>query len=174
MALTAKERKQKQLEREQEQLRVQPDSTYEFLDTPFHQFVEESPNWSSIDLLFDLMGLEPPTFEDDRGPDAFAADDCFSTDEDRNDTFRGYAGSIGRAELMVDFLQDAAIELASEINRYKKRALKARRAEIEAADLSDPEKRREALDAITRISRIEEVLDKNVRRTLTQWKVKGI
>jgi len=89
MALTAKERKQKQLEREHEQLRKLPDSTYEFLDTPFYPFTEESPNWSNIDLLFDLMGLEPPMFEDDRGPEAFASDVCFSTDEDREDTFRG-------------------------------------------------------------------------------------
>ncbi len=120
------------------------------------------------------MGLEPPTFEDDRGPEAFASDVCFRTDEDRDDAFQGYAGSIGRAEVMVDYLLDAAVELADVISRYKKVALKVRRAEIEAADLSDPDKRREELDAITRIARIEEVLDKNVRRTLPQWKVKGI
>lgn len=174
MALTAKERKQKQLEREHEQLRALPDSTYDFIDTPFHQAIEDGMSLSDVELMFDLMGLEPPVFEDDRGPEAFAADGCFRTDEDRDDAFRGYAGSIGRAEVMVSHLLDAAIELASVINRYKKQALKARRAEIEAADLSDPDTRREALDAITRIARIEEALDKNVRRTLPQWQAKGL
>lgn len=174
MALTAKQRKQKQLAREQEELRMQPDSTYEFLKTPFHEFAEEDPNWNSVTLSFELMGMEAPLFEDDRGPEAFAPDFCFSTDEDRNDAFRGYAGSVGRAEVMVDSLLDAAIELAGVIQSYKRKALLASRNEIEIADLSDPIKRREALDANTRISRIEEVLDKNVRRTLPQWKVKGL
>ena len=174
MALTAKQRKQNQLAREQEEMRVQPDSTYEFLKTPFHEFAEEDPNWTSVTLSFELMGMEAPVFEDDRGPEAFATDLCFATDEDRDDSFRGYAGSIGRAEVMVDCLLDAAIELAGVIRSYKKKALLIRRNEIENADLSDPNKRREALDANTRISRIEEVLDKNVRRTLPQWKVKGV
>jgi len=174
MALTAKERKQNQLAREQEDMRRQPDSTYEFLDTPFHRFIEERMSLSDVELMFDLMGLEPPTFADDRGPEAFASDGCFRTDEDRDDAFQGYAGSIGRAEVMVGHLMDAAVELADVINRYKKQALKKRRAEIEAADLSDPNKRREALETATRIARIEEALNKNVRRTLPQWMVKGI
>ncbi|KIN71150.1 hypothetical protein [Sulfitobacter guttiformis] len=174
MALTAKERKQNQLAREQEELRKQPDSTFEFLDTPFYQAVEDGMSLSDVELMFDLMGLEPPVFEDDRGPTAFASDVCFLTDEDRDEAYQGYAGSIGRAEVMVDHLMDAAIELAGVIKHYKKHALKKKRAEIEAADLSDPDKRREALHTITRIARIEEALDKNVRRTLPQWMVKGI
>jgi len=174
MALTAKERKQNQLAREQEEQRKLPDSTYEFLRIPFYKAVEDNPNWDNVTLSFELMGIEPPAFEDDQGPANFATDPCFSTDQDRDDAFKGYSGSIGRAEAMVDFLLDAAIELGSIIQTYKKQALLARRHEIENADLSDPDARREALATIARLTRIEDALDKNVRRTLPQWKVKGI
>jgi hypothetical protein len=174
MALTAKQRKQNQLAREQEALRVMPDSTYEFLHVPFHEIAENDPNWSNVTLPFDLIGMEPPTFDDDRGPSEFAAAECFSSDEDQEEAFAGSIGSIGRAEVMVDCLMDAAIELASLIQSYKRNAIAARRREIEAADLSDPDTRREALETITRLSRIEDVLNSNVRRTLPQWKVKGI
>ncbi|HAC48282.1 hypothetical protein A3753_14790 [Sulfitobacter sp. HI0082] len=174
MALTAKERKQKQLAREQEELRKLPDSTYDFLETPFYVAAEDNPNWSNVSLSFELMGLEPPEFEDDRGPADFAHEHCFATDEDRADAFEGYCGSIGRAEAMVDFLLDASIELASVINTYKKQALRDHRQQIENADLSDPDTRHKALETIARLTRIEDALDKNVRRTLPQWKVKGL
>ena len=75
---------------------------------------------------------------------------------------------------MVDFLLDASIELASVINTYKKQALRDHRQQIENADLSDPDTRHKALETIARLTRIEDALDKNVRRTLPQWKVKGL
>ncbi|WP_394198547.1 hypothetical protein [Litoreibacter albidus] len=174
MALTAKERKQKQIAREQEDLRKLPDSTYEFLRTPFYVAAEDNPNWDNVILSFALMGLEPPIFENDQGPESFADQDCFATDDDRADAFEGYRGSIGRAEAMVDFLLDASIELASAINSYKKQALRDHRQQIENSDLSDQETRREALGTIARLARIEDALDKNVRRSLPQWKVKGL
>lgn len=67
---------------------------------------------------------------------------------------------------MVDCLMDAAVELAGIIQTYKRNAIAARRIEIEAADLSDPDTKREALETITRLSRIEDVLNSNVRRTV--------
>ncbi len=174
MALTAKQRKQNQLAREHEERRKLPDATYEFLKIPFHEEAENDSNWSSVTLSFELMGIDAPVFEDDRGPEDFAMEFCFATDEDRDETFAGYSGSIGRAELMVDFLLDAAIELAGVIRNYKKRAISAQRKEIEEADLSDPDDRRKAMETIARLARIEDVLDKNVRRTLPQWIAKGI
>jgi hypothetical protein len=174
MALSAKQRKQNQLARERDELRVLPDSTYEFLKAPFHEYVESDPNWSNVTLPFDLIGMEPPAFEDGRDPGEFAAVACFRTDADRDDAFQGYIGSIGRAEVMVGCLLDAAVELAGIIQTYKKKAIAVRRNEIEGADLSDPDIRREALEEITRLARIEEILSKNVRRTLPQWEVKGL
>ena len=174
MALSAKERKQNQLAREQEELRVMPDSTYEFLQMPFHAYLEDDANWSNVTLSFDLMGIEAPSFEDDRGPEEFPFEGCFRTDKERDDAFQGSSGSVGRAEVMVGLLMDAAVEMAGVIQAYKKKAIAEQQRKIEAADLSDPEIRRKAMETIARLARIEDALDKNVRRTLPQWKVKGI
>jgi hypothetical protein len=174
MAMSAKERKQKQLKREQEGLRLLPDSTYPYLATPFYQHLEMDPNWSSVTLAFDLLGIEPPDFKDDRGPEAFARQECFATDEDRTEAFNGSSGSIGRAEVIVGVLLDAASELASIINKFKLQELKQRLDEVEGTDFSDPALRKEALEAVVHIGKIKDELSKNVRKTLPLWQVKGV
>lgn len=140
---------------------------------PFHQHLQDDPNWSSFALQLELMGLEPPEFSDDRGPEHFANEGALSPDEDPKDAFPGAEGSIGRAEVMVDMLLDAALELAQIVNRYKLDELQRRRREIEAEDLAEPEERKRALESVTAIARIEEELGKNVRRSFPVWKVKG-
>ena len=50
MAMSPKERKQKQLEREREEQRVLPDSTYPYLGTPLHEHPVFDANISSVDL----------------------------------------------------------------------------------------------------------------------------
>ncbi len=174
MPMTANERKRRQLEREERRLKALPDSSYVFLRTPFHEHLGRDPNWSSVELMFDLMGIEPPAFEDDLGPEHFAAPGSLDPDQDPLEAFENAEGSIGRAEMMVVHLIDAAVELASIINRYKLSELQARRQEFESSDLSDPVERRTALEAVTQLSKIEDELQKNVRRTFPQWRVKGI
>ena len=174
MAMSAKERKQNQLERERTQLKELDDSTLPFLRQPFFERVEEDPNWSGVTLALELCGFEPPSFEDDRGPQHFANEVALPPDEDPSETFPGFKGSIGRAEAMIDLLLEAASELANLVNRYKRDELAARRKEIEESDLSDPEERRTAIDNITQITRIEAELSKNVRQTLPIWKIKGL
>lgn len=172
MALSAKERKQKQLEKERQELARQMDATYPYLKTPFFKRLENDGNWSSVELSFDLMGIDPPVFEDDRGPAEFAADECFSTDEDRIEAFQCSEKSVGRAEVMVDMLLDAAMELSSIINRFKQGELQKRREELEQSDLSDPERRSKALQDAAEIARLQDELQKNVRRTFPTWRVK--
>lgn len=172
MALSAKERKQKQLERDRQDLARKPDATYPFLNTPFFKRLEHDGNWSSVELCFDLIGIDPPVFEDDRGPADFAAEECFSTDEDRVEAFQCSEKSIGRAEVMVDVMLDAATELSSIINRFKQDELQKRRDELEKSDLSEPNRRSEALEAAAEIARLQEALRKNVRRTFPAWRIK--
>ncbi len=174
MALSAKERKQQQLKREQKQLRLLPDSSYEYLRVPFHVHLETDSNWSSVTLPLEMAGIEPPEFEDDRGPEAYAFEECFATDEDRDEAFGGAAKSIGRAEVMIGLLMDAATELALIVNKYKRTELERRLKEIEAADLSDPEERKAALEQVVHIEKIKGALSKNVRRSLPQWEAKGV
>ena len=172
MAQSAKERKQAQLERDQKALARKKDATYPFLKTPFFERLENDGNWSSVELCFDLLGIDPPVFENDRGPEDFASDACFSTDEDRAEAFESSEKSIGRAEVMVDMLLDAAMELSHIINRYKQDELRKRREEWERSDLSDPNRRGEALQAAAEIAKLQEALQKNVRRTFPVWRVK--
>lgn len=171
MAMSARERKQKQLENERLELARQLDATYPYLKTPFFEYLENS-NWSDVQLCFDLMGVVPPMFEDDRGPEDFADDECFSTEEDRVEAFQSSKNSIGRAEVMVEMLLDAAQELAHIINNFKERELQKRREELEQSDFSDPKSRREALEAAAEIARLQDELKKNVRRTFQTWRVK--
>lgn len=172
MALSAKQRKRNQLARQQEELSRLEDSTYEYLKAPFFEHLENDPNWSSVALSFDLMGIEQPEFSDDRGPRHHALDEALGDDPD--EAFPGFAGSIGRAEVMVDLLLDAATELSGIINSYKMRELEKRRAELEKRDLTEERARKDALETSARIAKLQEELQKNVRRTFRQWKIKGV
>lgn len=172
MALSAKERKQAQLARQRQAQARKVDATYPYLKTPFFQRLENDGNWSSVELCFDLLGIDPPVFEDDRGPEDFASEACFSTDEDRVEAFQSSEKSIGRAEVMVDMLLDAAMELSHIINRYKQDELRKRRDELEGSDLSEPNRRGDALEAAAEIAKLQEELQKNVRRTFPVWRVK--
>jgi hypothetical protein len=174
MAMTPLERKQKQLDRERDALRVMSDSSYSYLSKPFFERLEQDPNWSSVQLCFELMGIEAPEFHDDRGPAAVALEHCFSSDEGRDEAFSGYEGSVGRAEAMVGLLLDAAMELASIIQAHKLIELDARLREIEALDLSDPDERKGAFEAAVHIGKVKDALNGNVRRTIPQWQVKGV
>jgi hypothetical protein len=172
MALSAKERKQAQLERERQAMASKTDATYPFLKEPFFKHLEHDGNWSSVQLCFELMGMDPPVFEDDKGPADVAHDVCFSTDEEKIEAFQNSEKSIGRAEVMVEMLLDAAVELSSIINTYKQEALRKRLAELEQSDLSDPAQRRKALEDAAEIAKLQAELQKNVRRTFPVWRLK--
>ncbi|MGN6487317.1 MAG: hypothetical protein ACTHLT_05795 [Devosia sp.] len=168
MAKTALERKRKQLEREARERRQMPDASYPYLRTPFFKHLENNSNWMNVELNFDLMGMPAPTFDDDRGPSSQSG----QVDEDQ--VYAGYSGSIGRAEVMIGQLLDAAAELASIVNRYKLRELEARANELKQLDFADPEKRQLAMDEAVRLSQLQAHLEKNVRRTLPEWSLKGV
>ncbi|MCF6370967.1 hypothetical protein [Rhizobium halophilum] len=82
-------------------------------------------------------------------------------------------GSIGRAERIVGLLLDAAGALAGQINQYKTDEINARITELEQADLNDPDVRKQALADIVTLTKIRDQLQKQVRWTLPQWRVKS-
>lgn len=173
MAMSPAERKRAQRAREAVAKERLGDDTHEFLRAPFFEHANDDPNWSDIALYFLIIGYEPPVFEDDRGPEEFSHPDAFPSDQDRDECFAITPGSIGRAEILADHLFAAAQELAGSINRYKKAELNARLREMETADLSDPEARREAFQQGTRIQKILDELDKRQRLEPPKWTVKG-
>ncbi|MFB9223328.1 hypothetical protein [Paracoccus cavernae] len=136
---------------------------------PFFEFMAQSG--SAMDELLAPAGIEAPSFEDDRGPKAFALNGIL---EDNDEPFfADSVGSLGRAELVVDCLLDATADLAWHIKEYKRTEIKARLAEIEASDLSDPATKKAALKEATRLNKMLDQLDKQVRWTFPQWKVTG-
>lgn len=140
----------------------------EVFRSPFHKFFDDQGYDLDFELPLALAGIEPPRFEDDRGPEAFVlADETVGVD----DPFSGATGSLGRAEIMVGCLIDAAISLAKKVNEYKQKEINTRLAEIEASDLSEPAAKKAALHSAARLHKMLDQLDKQVRWTFPQWKV---
>ena len=173
MALTPKERKQRQLARDHEARRRLPDSTAPYQSLPFHVWAEDDPNDSEFIIPWELMGFEAPKFDNDKGPSEFSIHP-FGNQADHDETFAGFDGSVGRAELMAEMLIEAGRALASSVNTFKKQELQKRFAALEQEDLSDPERRKKALSESAHIARLQDELAKKVRYTMPQWIIKGI
>lgn len=151
-------------ERKKERLRLAGDPTDAITKVPFNEYLPEDGNWSSVAYALEWAGINSdgiPQFETDDDPGYLEGD----SEPNR--------GSIGRAERMVGCLLDAATELAGIIARYKRKEIADRIHEIETGDLSDPATRKQALHDIVRLKKMLDQLDKQVRRTLPQWEVKG-
>lgn len=143
---------------------------------PFFEAPALTANWSDIELELDAAGLDARPFDDDRGPSSTTG-----IIEDTHEAERlgpAYAGSphnsLSRAEVMIGGLISAAAQLAAVVNDYKQTEIKARIAEIEQSDLSDPETKRRALADIVRLQKMLDQLSKQVRWAFPQWKVTGV
>lgn len=137
---------------------------------PFFEFLSDRS--TSFEESLAIAGVYAPTFDDDRGPRPFGKNGVFDHVHD-DPGLEDDVGSLGRAELVVSALTDAASELAAQINAYKRSEIKARLAEIEASDLSDPDAKKAALKNAARLNKMLDQLDKQVRFTFPQWKVTG-
>ncbi len=160
----AKRFRERQKAKEQAALKQPEVGPASYLRQPFDEWLGDRWNDSVIGD-FDLAGFDPGvTF-----PGKDNADPHYdpSLDDGPN------RGAIGCAERIVGVFLDAAVELAGRINTFKKQEIKARIAELEAADLTDPAKRKQAMADIVRLTKYRDQLEKQVRWTLPQWKVKG-
>lgn len=161
MAKTPAEYQRAYRARKAEQAKQLGDPTDQIAKRPFNEYLPEDGNWSTAQESLGCVGVEAPTFDAD-------------TDDDWDEEWGvPYRASIGRAERMVGAFLDAATELAGIINRYKRREIEARIADLEAADLTDPAVRRQALADIARLTRMSDQLEKQVRWTLPQFTVTG-
>ncbi len=137
---------------------------------PFFDALNDDPNFSSVQMALELAGIDAPSFDDDQGPTAFAIQGVIDGVED---PYPVADNSLGRAETMVGCFLDAAVEMAGIVNSYKRREIRARLAEIEESDMSDPAHRKAAMASIVRLNKILDQLEKQIRWTLPQWKVEG-
>ncbi|MGA0539039.1 hypothetical protein [Neotabrizicola sp. VNH66] len=138
---------------------------------PFCEFFNESG--SSVAETLAIGGMYAPVFDDDRGPRPHGVNGVFDHNHDDDPALDDSVRSLGRAELVIETLIDAAAEFAAKVNEYKRQEIKARLAEIEASDLSEPEAKKAALKDAARLNKMLDQLDKQVRWTFPQWKVTG-
>ncbi len=168
MALTPAEKQRAYRERQRAKERMQPESARPFLKQSFSSFVEEQAGLSDFELPLEISGIEPPTFFDERGPSEFVLNDVM---QDVEKPFDGFDGAIGRAEVIIGSLIDAATELAHQVNRYKVSEIEARLAELQNPDNAD---RLTAIEDAVQLNKIKDQLSKQVRRSFPQWKVTGV
>lgn len=166
--------RERQKAKKQEALK-KPTVRNDVFQTPFFQFftIDEQVGSEYIQAL-ELAGIHPLTFEDDSGPETSSLDDLrddFAEGGVNNPFDTSQGSSLGKAEVLVGCLLDAAYDLAGWINDYKKAEITARIAELENADLSDPETKRAAFEKAGDLNRMLEDLEKSVRWQLPQWKV---
>ena len=150
-----------------------PDSPHNesLFKRPFFEAFEDDANAINVDISLDCAGIEPVQFLDDSGPKSFTGQIENLAADNEDEAYQGAKNSLGRAEVMVGCLIDAAAELAGIINSYKRKEIRQRIAEIETSDLADPEVRRTALAQIVRLNKLMDQLDKQVRWTFNQWKI---
>jgi hypothetical protein len=173
MAMTATERKRLQVERDKERAKRLPDLVYGLARPPLGAWLEEHGDpvdLEQVAICFDGMNMEPPSFDSDGGPVSKTGNFVYPTTEDGE---LSYPGALGRAELDVALLLEAAKSLASLLNAYKRDVIETRIAAIEAEDLSDPQIRRRRLDEIVILKKALERLDKSVRTDVNQWQLRG-
>lgn len=166
--------RERQKAKKQEDLK-QPTPPSEVFRKPFFEFfpVDEQTGSAYMQSL-ELAGVEPLFFEDDSGPESSTLDDLRDDFEDDgfSNPFGDHKGSsLGKAEVLIGCLLDAAADLAEWVGDYKKAEIKARIAEIEDSDLPDAEARRAAFARVAELNRLLEDLGKTIRWPLPQWKV---
>jgi hypothetical protein len=133
----------------------------------FAEWVEHDGNFTNFEISLALAGINPPQFDDDQGPEAFALNGIA---DGVVDAFGGAPNdSLGRAELMIDCLVGAARELAAIVNRYKIEHIKVRLNELSQADMEAPVERGKHLAEIVLLNKRLDQLDKQVRKTFPAW-----
>jgi hypothetical protein len=164
MAMTDAEKKRAQRERQEAAKRKSADSSYPYLKQPFSEYPGLDGNYSNVEIALGLIGVVAPEIEDERDPDAFALDEVVAGVEN---PFPGAKGAIGRAEVMIECYLDAAMELASIVNTYKRSEVNARLQELEQMENAGAE----AIAEGVKLNKILDALEKNVRRQIPNWKV---
>lgn len=146
----------------------QPDKSHWYITGDFQTFLNQHPDSDEFKLPLDLMGLEAPEFID--GEPKTATNLWFDPD---NEDDAQYYEAMGRADVFVGLLIESTTALARFVNEFKLKEIDSRIKEIEAAELTDPKAKKQALKDIVRLNKMRDQLTKQVRITLPQWKVTG-
>lgn len=166
MAMTAAERMAAlRIRKAIEAARFEKQTLAEAYSTPFADWLDGPGTLMNVALPLDNAGIPCPAFNDDSGGQSLSGQfEQALKDADQLDLLP--ENSLQRAELIVESWLDAAMELASEINAYKRHHLSAGLDQIERQGAQDEKTSEKA--ALLR--RLLESLSKDVRRALPNWK----
>ena len=176
MAMTNAEKVRAHRERKkaQQQVKAKQAERVSIFDQPGEPFFKWYNGGSDFQMCLDIAGIDAPDIADDSNPKSATGEIELSfADNPEDSPYFNAKGSLARAEIMVGALISATVELADLINRYKRKEITDRIHEIETADLSDPDTRKQALADNLRLKKMLDQLDKQVRWTFPQWKVTG-
>lgn len=172
MALSNTEKQRRYRERQRakraEELKT---ADYSFGDsvnrTPFFESLQDDGNLSDFHLCFDLMNIDAPDFVDDSGPKSMFG--IVEGDVDGRDPFDGAKGSLGRAEVMVGCLLDAATTLAGMIKGHKIREIDARIKDFEVELVANPAAASRIAARLAELAKMREDLQHNIRWAVPNW-----
>lgn len=173
MAMTPAEKQKAYRDRKRKEQMKAKDGTSDYLEKTFSELWNASAGFTDFEMSLELAGIEPPTFEDERDPDeAVLNREAIGVDlYGREAVFGDRKGAIGRAELTINCLIDAAIELARIVNAYKQREVQV---QLDKLTSGDGASNADAFAEAVRLNKILEQLDKEVRRSFPVWEVKGV
>ena len=165
--------RERQKTKKQEELK-QPTPQSDLFRLPFFEFFpDEEQVGSQYVQSLELAGVQPLLFQDDSGPELSTLDDL-SDDHERSGFSNPFGdskgSSLGKAEVLISCLLDAASDLAFQVNAYKKAEINKRIVEIETFDLSDAEAKRAAFAEMVELKSMLEALDKEIRWPIPVWK----
>lgn len=170
MVKTAAEYQRDYRRRKSEQQQEAKELTRTVTKVPFHEYAAENPNWRSAEMALDIAGIELPAFDDDRSPASASGE----IERGSPEIYNQFPGAIGRAEILFNSLLDAATDVASVINAYKREAVDRAIDEYRSQPISDPARQGEIMDETIRLGKIRDQLDRRSRRTFPAIEVKEI
>lgn len=174
MVKSSTERMREKKERERKEQLVAVESTNPYLRKLFSDlWNEDILRFSDFNMYLELAGIEPPTYEDERNPgDETKNADAIGVELYGVENIYGNRkGAIGRAEVTIGSLIDAATELATIVNQHKREEIQARLEELESSTEMD---RAEAMKEAVRLTKMLDQLNKQVRRSFPQWEITGV
>ncbi|NOE24828.1 hypothetical protein [Ruegeria sp. HKCCD6157] len=173
MPLTPAEKQKAYRERKKARQKAAQEGTAPYLETPFSELWNESAGFTDFEQALQLAGIEPPSFEDERNPEDVTLEaEAIGIDQYGVDAIYGNRkGAIGRAEVIIGSLIDAAVELSSIVNRYKRTEIETRLAELENSDETDVAT---AMEQAVKLNKLLDQLNKQVRRSFPQWEVTSV
>jgi hypothetical protein len=172
MALTPAEKQKAYRDRQKRKAKAEArkggDMGADLFHTPYSEWAEHDDNVLSLIEYTALAGFELPPFDNERDPEEFVIDrELFGAVE----LFEDAKGALGRAEVTIGVLLDAAMILAGSVNSYKQHEIKQRLAELENSDTAD---RATAMSEAVKLNKILDQLNEQVRRPFPQWRVTGV